>query len=416
MKAKLTEKHVKSLLPAEDPYEVRDTELQGFLVRVQPSGSKSFYVDYRLPGKGRTRFRIDSHKKITATSAREVAKRKLAEVAHGKDIQADKKLKRRNVMNRKATTLSGFLEHRYGPWVEQERRTGKATLNRIRSNFPDLLDHPMADISIWLIEKWKAEQRGSGKAGATISRDLVSLKAALSKAVEWEVLESHPLQKLKLEKNDALARVRYLSVDEAQRLRRSLDQREDRLRSKRIRGNVWRTQRGYELLAETDSQKFVDCLKPMVLLSLNTGLRQGEVFDIQWNDIDFSVSQLKIRGETAKANKTRYLPLNDEALDVLKRWRITSASDGHVFPSKKGGRMNNVRKSWSALLTEAGITDFRWHDMRHDFASKLVMAGVDLNTIRELLGHSDIKMTLRYSHLAPEHKAEAVKKLLIVKT
>jgi site-specific recombinase XerD len=75
-------------------------------------------------------------------------------------------------------------------------------------------------------------------------------------------------------------------------------------------------------------------------------------------------------------------------------------------------QFDNVKKSWMSLLKSAGIENFRWHDMRHHFASKLVMAGVDLNTVRELLGHADIKMTLRYAHLAPEYKAKAVAKLI----
>ena len=74
--------------------------------------------------------------------------------------------------------------------------------------------------------------------------------------------------------------------------------------------------------------------------------------------------------------------------------------------------MDNVRKSWAGVLKEAHISHFRWHDLRHHFASRLVMAGVDLNTTRELLGHSDLKITLRYAHLAPEHKAEAMERLV----
>jgi integrase len=143
----------------------------------------------------------------------------------------------------------------------------------------------------------------------------------------------------------------------------------------------------------------------MVLLSMNTGMRRGELRKIQWTDVDFDKAILTIRGGYAKSGQTRYVPLNVQALDVLRRWKAQSEETGAVF------WVLRVDKSWKAILKRAKIEEFRWHDLRHHFASRLVQRGVDLNTVRELLGHADISMTLRYSHLAPEHKAEAVAKL-----
>ena len=85
-----------------------------------------------------------------------------------------------------------------------------------------------------------------------------------------------------------------------------------------------------------------------------------------------------------------------------------------MFPGEDGAPLADVKSAWLPLVDAAKVRAFRFHDFRHTFASKLVMAGVDLNTVRELLGHADLKMTLRYAHLAPEHKAAAVAKLVQV--
>jgi site-specific recombinase XerD len=99
--------------------------------------------------------------------------------------------------------------------------------------------------------------------------------------------------------------------------------------------------------------------------------------------------------------------------EALTQWHEQSKKTGArnlVFPSPKSGKkMESCASAWETLLKRADIENFRWHDMRHDFASRLVMRGVDLNTVRELLGHADLKMTLRYAHLAPDSKLQAVK-------
>ncbi|MCP4473504.1 MAG: site-specific integrase [Gammaproteobacteria bacterium] len=125
---------------------------------------------------------------------------------------------------------------------------------------------------------------------------------------------------------------------------------------------------------------------------------------------------IKLTSDIVKTDKGRYIPLDAKLSNMLRQWYQQlypiQQGRGWVFPgSKPDSHITSIKKSWKALMQRANIENFTWHDMRHDYASQLVMSGVDLNTVRELLGHSDIKMTLRYAHLAPEHKKDAIIKL-----
>jgi len=145
---------------------------------------------------------------------------------------------------------------------------------------------------------------------------------------------------------------------------------------------------------------------------MNTGVRRGELFSLRWTDIarsevDGSLMEVvTIESGKAKNRKTRRIPLNTEARRELDRWG--RKAEGLVFPSDTGKQLTDIRKSFESMKKEAKLKNFRWHDLRHHFASRMVMAGIPLNTVRELLGHSDIKMTLRYAHLAPGHMRDAV--------
>ena len=156
---------------------------------------------------------------------------------------------------------------------------------------------------------------------------------------------------------------------------------------------------------------FTDYLMPMVLVALNTGMRRGELFSLDWQSVNLERAMVTVTAGNAKSRKARHIPLNAESHDVLTRWGKQHGRKGLVFPSPEGGRLTNINKSWDGIVTDAELSDFRFHDLRHDFASKLVMAGVDLNTVRELLGHADIAMTLRYAHLAPDKLADAVARI-----
>lgn len=414
MRKKLTARTVAALEPEPAPYETRDTEIKGFLLRVQPSGHMTYYLDYRTEEGRRNRYRIGTRGNITPEQARDIAKLRAGEVAKGADIQAERIRAKREAELAKKRTLGIFLVDVFAPWFTEHQRRSTDTVRRVKTVFHDLLSKSMADINPWLLEKWRTEERKRGKEPTTINRDIAALRAVLSKAVDWGYLMAHPLPRGKLKnlKTDELNRVRYLTDDEEKTLRDALDAREGRIRAKRSTANEWRRQRGYAPLPTLWDHEYADYVKPMVLVSLNTGLRRGEVFNLMWVNIDFHTKTITVEGETAKSGKTRHVPLNAEALEGLRRWKAQGTGTGLVFPGKGGKPLDNVQKAWEHLLSNAGISNFRFHDLRHSFASRLVMAGVDLNTVRELLGHGDIKMTLRYSHLAPEHKANAVERLI----
>ena len=411
MQSKLSARTIQALSPGQSPYEVVDTDLKGFLLRVQPSGTMTYYFAYRNRSGKRSRYRIGKEGSLSPAQARDQAILLAARVVAGEDIQQEKKSEQHAARLAKNRTLDGFLTNMYEPWVCSQRKTGNATIGRIRSNFSHLYGRPLNEISLWVMEKWRSEQLKGGKAKTTINRDVTALKACLSKAVEWEILREHPLQKLRPLKTDNLVRTRYLSKAEETELRSTLKGREETTRKSRRNANKWRRLRHIEELSEFHSEQFVDHLQPMILVAMNTGLRRGELFSLRWTDVDLEREMLVVRGGNAKSGKTRHVPLNSEAVLSLQRWKQSAPSSEWVFPAKAGNQLVSIKTSWHAVLRKAGTVDFRWHDLRHHFASRLVMVGVDLNTVRELLGHSDLSMTLRYAHLSPEHKADAVARL-----
>ena len=394
MLTRLSLKNVKAAEPGVAPYEIRDTEVQGLILRVQPSGVKSFVVQW---GRGKRTTLKPRYPTMTLDTARTQAHDILSDASkHGTPEAAKRKPK--------SGTLRQFLDDSLSPWAIEHRKWGAGSVKRIKAAFADRLDKPLTDLNAWVIEKWRSQRLKAGTADATVNRELAGLKSALAKAVEWDALAANPLMAVKLRHVDN-ARVRYLTSDEEKRLRAALVQRDRAGIAARNRGNAHRASRGYELLPTMPKGGYFDHLTPMVLAALNTGLRRGELIALDWSDINLPAKRLHVRAAAAKSGKSRYVPLNKEAGAVLTRWQKQGGT-GRVF------NVRDVKTAWHALMKAAAIKGFNFHDLRHSFASKLVMAGVDLNTVRELLGHADLKMTLRYSHLAQEHKQSAVEKLM----
>jgi integrase len=403
---KLGRSTVETAKPKAKPYELHDDSLEGFILRVQPTGVKTFYCVF---GRGK-RIRIGRADALSTHEAREQARLYLSQAYRGEDPLVARHKK-------KADTYRDFLDVHYAPWARAHHRSAQSQLKLVPVLFGEFLDRRLDAITALDVEKWRTARLASGRKPSTVNRNISFFKASISKAVEWGLLAEHPLKGVKQSRVDDVAKVRFLSQDEEGRLRAALSGREAKLREARASANAWRRERRYPLLPEMAEDKFADHLKPMVLLSLNTGMRRCEVFGLTWENVNLISGLVTVTGQTAKSKRTRHIPLNAEALHMLRIWRTQIPQDlALVFPAGQDKRFDNVKKSWAGLLRDASIIAFRWHDMRHHFASRLAMAGVDLNTIRELLGHSDYTMTLRYAHLAPEHRHRAVELLIPPKT
>jgi integrase len=132
-------------------------------------------------------------------------------------------------------------------------------------------------------------------------------------------------------------------------------------------------------------------------------MRKGELLGLRWDQVNFEQGIISLLD--TKNHERRDIPMNETAKDTLQG---IERKGEHVFPNGEGQTFANVRKSFDTAVRKSGITDFRFHDLRHTFASNLVMEGIDIMTVKELMGHKDLTMTLRYAHLAPNHKTRAV--------
>lgn len=240
-------------------------------------------------------------------------------------------------------------------------------------------DKRMAEVTAAEIERYRVDRlkefKGDPKLKkhirpATVNREVAVLKRMFNVARQWDVIESNPVTKLRMlpERN---ARLRYLTIEEAQRL----------------------------------VEAAVPHLRPLLIVGLNTGGRRGELFGLRWQDVDLRARVISFID--TKNGRRRDIPVNAAVCDTL---RALPRRGEFVF-SHSGGKLASVVHAFKTACKRAGITDFRFHDLRHTFASHAAMSGIDIPTLQQLLGHRTPVMTARYSHLAPSHVMRAVERL-----
>jgi len=402
---------VKSVKITGKGYWITDEGVLNLRLYVGAKGIKTWYVGYRKePTSAYQNHKLGSADVLTVAEARETAKIFLARLALGEDPTKKKE------KTKQALLLGDFINNTYSPWRLSIYKAATKTLGMMQSQFGNTFySRPINELKVADFYAWCSIRLEQGRKATTVNKNIVALKAALRWGVKHGYIDSNPLEKLELLKEyDSATKVRYLSSEERKSLFAALSAREETIRAGRDSHNEWLKERGERILPNLKESAFIDHLKPMVIVSLNTGIRRGSLFQLLWSDINFQESNLTIRSTSEKTGKLVHIPMSPTLKKTLQAWKDQTNGNGDnlVFPSPVTGNvMNNCKKAWASVLKAADIRDFRWHDMRHDFASQLVMRGVDLNIVRELLGHSDLKMTLRYAHLAPENKMRAVELL-----
>ncbi len=375
------------------PFEIYDSRLSGFTLRVQPSGVRSYYARF---GRNR-RVALGHAGSIEPDEARERCQIVLGNVAHGRHPL-------HGLGGTDGITLGVFIANTFTTWVQASRpRTAADTLEKLYRHFRTWYPEPLTAITVERVEAWKVRCLNEGRNPVTVVRDLYTLSSVLRRAVKAGELTENPVRRVDKPRVDRRGKVRFLDQAEEARLRQALKARDEEMRNRRTVANDRRETRHQRLLSPL--MHFGDHLTPAVLLSMNTGLRRGESLKLRWSSVDFNRRLLTVEGRNAKNRQTRHVPLNEEAVNVLRNWREQAGTGARVFD------VVGFQTAWETVLKRARISKFRWHDLRHHFASRLVQQGVPLNTVRDLLGHGSVGMSLRYAHLAPDQRREAVAKL-----
>ena len=209
---------------------------------------------------------------------------------------------------------------------------------------------------------------------ASVNRRLACLKHMLTKAVDWELIGKDTLdrfRRVKLTKEEN-RRSRFLSAAECR-----------------------------DLIAAAPKH-----LKPILIFALNTGCRKGEILGLTWDRVDLKHGFIRL--DKTKSGTGRDIPINNTLAAMLQGLIRRVDSPLVFYNPASGGQWHDLKRPFATSCSKAKLQNFRFHDLRHTFASQLVMAGIDLTTVSRLLGHASLTMTLRYSHLAPDHLKSAV--------
>lgn len=361
-------------LDGKEKLRVYDEKLKGLMLEVRPTGIKTYFLKYKTPRGGYKQIKLGRTSFLSVEQARDIAAKILADVAMGKDPQEEKKTLKR------VPTFEAFARDQYLPYVQRYKKSWKTDHSLLKTHLlPKLGKKHLDEIKMKDIAYLHQKQLDKGAAPASANRLVILMRYIFNLAIEWKIpgVKSNPTSKVALaEENNC--RERYLSENELDKLSSAIKESTNPL------------------------------LENIILMLVLTGARRGEVLNARWEHFDLERRVWRLPADMTKEKKSKNIFLSDSALAVLKK--VNKIKDcPYVFANPKTKRpFNSIYRSWNTARTRAGLPDVRIHDLRHSFASFLINAGRSIYEVGELLGHTQVKTTMRYAHLAKETLLDAV--------
>ena len=268
------------------------------------------------------------------------------------------------------TFAQSFLED----YMITSRRNFQSDVYRLNHLCSYFKETDLRIITPLKVERFRKERLKTGNSKSTCNRHLALMKRLFNVAIEEGYTEENPVQKVKLYSEKDTLKERILRASEEAEL----------------------------------MEKCSDYLKPIITVALNTGMRLGEILNLKWNNIDLKARRIRV--EKTKSGKVRFIPINDTLFYELRRLR-NGQSPFVFFNPETMKPYVDLKRGFKAACRRAGIEGMRFHDLRHTFATRLIENGIDIETVRDLLGHHSITVTQRYTHSNDERKRAAVELL-----
>ena len=396
--------------PTGERYKLADGEVPGLNLQVAADGAASFLLQYRnREGEQRT-LKVAAAGAMPLEAVRRLARTKLEEVGRGVDPAEEKRAARARAVNAERSTVRAYLANVYGPEVLAHRKDGGAPATsedtpsgsyaRILAAWEPLLDKSLPDLTRGEIEKVLATRKKDGKSAGTLLRDWSGFRALLADAVDRGVLSAIPMARRPepIRRMQGNQRVRWLGqLDKPEEIAAKKDER---------------TRFSKALVEAGDVQGCTgDFLRFACNLALATGMRRGEIVGLTESMINLGERAITLPATATKSNKARTVYLNAAALAALKGWKLRGTK-GELCPGSAEMWEDRItQQGWPALCEAAGITDLHFHDLRHDFAVRMLRGGAKLEQVRDALGHASITQTEKYAHTIPTDVRRAVESM-----